>query len=189
MPVSKSLSKIQKGLTGGNKKHTVHPRGRKFHKLTRATLRENKIAAKKRAHNERRSNELARIQYIQDVINTETFKNQESFTHEETAVFIQQFISRDDQELEELNKKRRANRPPANKQLLLQQKRDLEMEEFRSGFLCPDLTDQKNVIFLRNWNHTFGSLSTLKLIRINDKGEQVHGGSKPTNVGKDVEMQ
>lgn len=190
MPLSKSLSKIQKNLKSGGKKPTVHPRGRKFQQLARGTLREGKIAAKKKAHNERRSNELARVKFIQDVINTESFKDRATFDHKEVAVFIQQFISRDDSELEDLKKKRRQNRPPSNRQLILQQKRDSEIQEFERGFLCPDLTDEKNVTFLRNWNNSFGLMSTLKLVRINSQGDQVVGGnSQPAVNTADVEMQ
>lgn len=187
MPVSKSLGKIQKNMTG--KKFAVHPRGRKFQQLTRATLRENKVKAKKKAHNEKRSNELARMSFIQSALNSEALKDQPTFSYKETSVLIEEFISRDDDDLEELKSKRRANRPPTGRQQLLQHKRDLEMDEFRAGFLCPDLTDAENVIFLRAWNQTFGALSTLKLIRINDKGEKVLGGSKPViSAVTDVEM-
>ncbi|CAH01490.1 Tma16p [Kluyveromyces lactis] len=189
MPVTKSLGKIQKGLKG--KKFTVHPKGRKFQQLNRATLREEKVQAKKRAHNEKRSNELARMTFVQSAIKTDSLKEKEVFDYKETAVLIQEFIARDDNELNELKSKRRQNRPPTGRQQLLQHKRDLEMEEFKSGFLCPDLTDPENVIFLRAWNQTFGGLSTLKLIRINDKGEKVLGGTKPVKpIGelKDIEM-
>lgn len=190
MPVSKSLSKIQKNMKSGGKKPTVHPRGRKYQQLATATLRENKVAAKKKAHNERKSQELSRLKFIQDVVNTDSLKNKETFSNEETAVFIQEFIARDDEQLEELKNKRKANRPPLNKQLILQQKRESEMQEFEKGFLCPDLTDEKNVIFLRNWNQSFGSLSTLKLIRVNINGEKVIGGNTKLSLGgTDVEMQ
>ncbi|CCD24923.1 Tma16p NDAI_0E01070 [Naumovozyma dairenensis CBS 421] len=180
MPVSKSLSKIKKNMNANGKKPTVHPKGRKFHQLNRATLREGKIASKKKAHNERKSNELSRVKFIQDVINMDEFKDIRAFSNDQTIIFIEQFISRDDAELDDLKKKRRANRPPTNKQLILQGKRDLEMEEFKKGFLCPDLNDEKNVEFLRKWNHSFGSMSTLKLIRINSKGERVAGGNVAT---------
>ncbi|SCW03337.1 LAFE_0G08196g1_1 [Lachancea fermentati] len=188
MPISKSLSKIQKNIKGDGKKHTIHPKGRKFHQLTRATLREDKIAAKKRAHNEKRSNELARVKFVQDVTNSEAFKDKKVFDFDEIVIFLKQFIARDDEELEELKQKRRSNRPPSNRQLILQQKRDLEEKELRSGFLVPDLTDAENVTFLRNWNQTFGSLSTLKLIRVNDNGQKVVGGSKSTASKVDVNM-
>ncbi|CUS20377.1 LAQU0S01e05248g1_1 [Lachancea quebecensis] len=189
MPLSKSLSKIQKNNKAQGKNLTVHPKGRKFQKLTAATLREDKIAAKKKAHNDRKSNELSRIKFIQDVINSESFENKSVFSLSETVVFIQEFISRDDDELEDLKKKRRANRPPSNRQVVLQQRRDYEMKELASGFLVPDLGDADNVEFLRKWNQTFGSLNTMKLIRVNAKAEQVVGGSKTTKPLADVEMQ
>lgn len=189
MPLSKSLSKIQKNNKSQGKNLTVHPKGRKFQKLTAATLRENKIAAKKKAHNDRRSNELSRVKFIQDVVNTDSFKDQSVFTLEETVIFAKEFISRDDNELDELKQKRRSNRPPSTRQVMLQQKRDNEEKELASGFLVPDLIDADNVTFLRNWNQTFGSLSTLKLIRVNDKAEQVVGGSKGVKTTADVEMQ
>lgn len=189
MPVSKTLSKIKKGMAKKGKT-TIHPKGRKFQQLTRATLREGKIAAKKRAHNERRSTELARVKFIQDLINLDSFKDKESFDTDEMAIFINQFIERDDIELNDLIKKRRSNRPPTTKQQMLQSKRNLEMEEFKKGFLCPDLTDAKNVEFLRKWNNSFGSMSTLKLMRVNNEGKQVIGGGMNTSdpVAPDVEM-
>ncbi|SMN20560.1 similar to Saccharomyces cerevisiae YOR252W TMA16 Protein of unknown function that associates with ribosomes [Maudiozyma saulgeensis] len=189
MPVSKTLSKIKKGLAKKGKV-TIHPKGRKFQRLTRATLREEKIATRKRAHNERKSNELSRVKYIQNLINLDSFKNKTTFSTEEIAIFINQFIERDDEELNDLIKKRRSNRPPTTKQQMLQSKRDLEMEEFNKGFLCPDLTDIKNVEFLRKWNNSFGSMSTLKLMRIDSDGKQVIGGGLNTSdpVANDIEM-
>jgi len=189
MPVSKTLSKIKKGLAKKGKV-TLHTKGRKFQKLTRATLREGKVAGKKRAHNERKSNELSRVKFIQNLINLDSFKDMTTFSTDEIAVFINQFIERDDDELNDLIKKRRSNRPPTTKQQMLQSKRDLEMEEFMKGFLCPDLTDIKNVEFLRKWNNSFGSMSTLKLMRVDVNGKQVVGGGMNTNepIANDVEM-
>lgn len=186
MPISKSLSKIQKNIK--TKKPTIHPKGRKLQQLTRATLRENKIKAKKRAHIDKKSNSLARVKFIQDIINSNAFKNFSSFSLEQIGDFIQTFINRDDSELEELISKRRVNRPPIGRQQLLQHKKNLEQEEFKSGFLCPDLTDESNVTFLRNWNQSFGSLSNLRLIRINDKYKKVIGGNRSVSDNNDVEM-
>ncbi|AAS50266.1 AAL100Cp [Eremothecium gossypii ATCC 10895] len=177
MPVTKSLSKLQKGMK--NKQHTIHPKGRKLQQLNKATIRDEKIQTKKRAHNEKRSNELARVKFIQDAINVEQLKEQLTFTHEQCLLLIREFIGRDDDELEELKKKRRANRPPTSRHQLLEAKKRLELEELRTGFLCPDLTDADNVAFLRRWNGTFGALATLKLVRINERAERVVGGTKP----------
>ncbi|CCE63988.1 hypothetical protein TPHA_0G01520 [Tetrapisispora phaffii CBS 4417] len=185
MPVSKSLGKIQKRMKASSKQNVIHPRGRKFQQLNKATLREGKIAEKKKAHHDKKSHELSRVGFIQNAINIDALKEKPFFSHEETALFIEQFIARDDEELNDLKKKRRSNRPPTNRQLLLQQKRDIEEQEFKKGFLCPDLTDEKNVEFIRKWNKTFGGVTNMKLIRINNKGEQVLNSITKTN---DVEM-
>lgn len=187
MPVSKSLSKIKKTLAKKGKV-TIHPKGRKFQKLTKATLREEKLAVRKRVHNERRSNELARVKFIQNVINMDSLKDTLTFTLDETVVFIQQFIDRDNEELNELIKRRRSDRPPSNKQQMLQNRRDLELEEFQKGFLCPDLSNVKNVEFLRKWNNSFGAMSTLQLVRINSEGKQVVGGNIKTNEPSQVDI-
>ncbi|CDF91071.1 probable TMA16-Protein putative involved in cytoplasmic ribosome function [Zygosaccharomyces bailii ISA1307] len=188
MPATKSLSKLQKNLRSSGKSH-VHPNGRKYQQLARATLRENSLAAKKREHQKRKSYELARVKYIQDLINSEPLKDKKIFSYEELSSFLQDFIQRDNEELEELKKNRRKNRPPSNRQLLLQQKLDREMEEFEKGFLAPDLTHEKNVTTLRNWNGSFGSINSLKTVRVNNKGEQVIGGNTSLTMEEDVEMQ
>ncbi|CAI2028984.1 hypothetical protein SEUBUCD646_0H02840 [Saccharomyces eubayanus] len=178
MPVTKSLSKLQKNLSKKGKSVAVHPKGRKFERLVRATMREDKIAIKKKLHNDKKIHELTRVKFIQDVVNSNTFKDQPIFDHAHTREFIQSFIERDDVELDELRSKRRSNRPPSTRQVQLQQRREQELKEFRGGFLCPDLSDAKNMEFLRNWNGTFGLLNTLRLIRIDDKGKQVLGGNE-----------
>ncbi|SCU95813.1 LAMI_0F03906g1_1 [Lachancea mirantina] len=189
MPVSKSLAKVQKNLKAGKKGTRVHPKGRKLQQLATSTLREQTIAAKKKAYNDRRSYELARFKFIQEVINSSSFEERKSFSLEEITVFVKEFVGRDDEELEILKAKRRANRPPSNRQVLLQQRRDAESEELKSGFLAPDLMDPENVTFLRKWNLSFGSMSTLKLLRVNDMAERVIGGSKNAlDKAPDVEM-
>lgn len=188
MPATKSLSKIQKNLKSSGKSH-VHPNGRKYQQLARATLRENSLAAKKREHQKRKSCELARIKFVQDLINSDSLKDRTDFSHEELTAFLQEFIQRDNKELKELKKNRRKNRPPSNRQIMLEQKLDREIAEFEIGFLAPDLSDEKNVTILRNWNGTFGSINSLKTIRLNRKGEQVIGGNASFTPGEDVEMQ
>lgn len=188
MPVTKSLGKLQKNLKSKGKSH-VHPNGRKHQQLTRATIRESNIAAKKQEFQKRKSYELARVKYLQDVTNSETFKERDTFSLEETVIFLQEFIQRDNEELEELKKNRRSNRPPSNRQLLLQQKYEREMEEFKKGFLCPDLTDKHNVTLLRNWNGSFGGLNAFKTIRVNSEAKQVIGGNTSFTMNTDVDMQ
>ncbi|CAL9737336.1 hypothetical protein MOSE0_L08988 [Monosporozyma servazzii] len=178
MPVSKSLSKIHKNLSkkkrATGKTVTLHPNGRKFKQINRATLREAKVIERKRVFTERKSGELSRIKFMQDLINTlDQYKDHTKFNTSEIAEFIQLFINRDDEEIDDFKAKRKPNRPPHGKQLLLENKRQSEMEEFQKGFQIPDLTLEDNVKFLRKWNGSFGAMSTLKLMRVNSKGETV----------------
>ncbi|KAL6944922.1 hypothetical protein ACO0QE_002364 [Hanseniaspora vineae] len=182
MPSGKSLLKVQKSI--GDRKHKVHPKGRKFAQLAKATLRDSRVAAKKKAHSDQKSNELQRYSFIQEVIKSDSFKDKDVFTPEELIVFIEQFIARDDEELDQLKAKRRADRPPANKQMLLEQKRKLEDHEFVVGFLAPNVTDASTVKALRNWNGTFGGLNACQKIRITKHGD-ITGEKSST---KDVAM-
>ncbi|KAL6925416.1 hypothetical protein ACO0SA_000011 [Hanseniaspora valbyensis] len=182
MPVGKSLAKVTKSI--GNNKHKVHPRGRKLQQLERATLRDEQLEKKKRQHADNKTVELLRYSYIQDLIKSEDLAEENVFTRNDIAKFIELFIARDDEEIAELKKAKRNNRPPTNRQLLLEQRKKAEIQEFTIGFMSPDLTDADSVKALRNWNGTFGSLNQVKKFRLK-KDLSILGESKTP---KDIEM-
>lgn len=164
MPVGKSLAKVTKSI--GNNKLKVHPRGRKLQQLERATLRDQQLEKKKRLHADNRTVELLRYSFMQELILSEDLADDKVFSRADIAKFIEMFIARDDEEINELKKAKRSNRPTSNKQLLLEQKRKKESQEFVIGFLAPDLTDAHSVNALREWNGTFGGLNNVKKIRL-----------------------
>lgn len=59
MPVAKSLSKVVKKVEGQEK--AVHPRGRKFQQLNKATLRQAKLAKHRTERQNAREAECKRI--------------------------------------------------------------------------------------------------------------------------------
>lgn len=182
MPVGKSLAKVTKSI--GNNKLKVHPRGRKLQQLERATLRDQQLEKKKRLHADNKTVELLRYSYIQELILSEDLADDKVFSKEDLARFIEMFISRDDGEINELKKAKRSNRPTSNRQLLLEQKRKKEMQEFVIGFVAPDLTEEHTVTALREWNGTFGALNNVKKIRLRKDLSIVGEGAEK----KDVEM-
>ncbi|CCK71322.1 Tma16p KNAG_0G02660 [Huiozyma naganishii CBS 8797] len=178
MPLSKSLSKIHKNIKAARKATgkpagVIHPNGRRFKQLNRATLREEKLALKKRLHFDRRACELQRVKFIQDLVNSEEWSSKTSFSLEETVEFISLFIARDDAELDALVEKRRKDRPPSKRQESLQQRREVEQRELETGFLVPDLTSEANVKFLRQWDNDLGAMSTLQTVRVDATATQV----------------
>lgn len=158
--LARAQRKIKKKPQGG-----LHPKGRKYEQLMRAALREDKLSVRTGERQERRQNEQSRVKFMRDLLNRAEFKEVRSVEPETAREWIKIFIARDDEEIKKLQSQRRANRPPTNRQLLLQHKRDAEMSEFETGFLCPDLGDDTNVEYLRLWNGTTGGMSALKMTR------------------------
>lgn len=176
------MAKVTKSI--GNNKHKVHPRGRKLQQLERATLRDQQLEKKKRQHADNKTVELLRYSYIQELIKSVDLASDLTFSKADVANFIELFICRDDEELEQLKKSKRSNRPPSNRQLLLEQRKKAENKEFDIGFLAPDLTDAKSVEALRSWNGTFGSLNQVKKFRLR-RDLTIPGEN---DAAKDVEM-
>lgn len=162
MPIAHSLNKVQKTIQ--KSKGAMHPKGRKFKQLNRATLREQKINEKKVKHIEKKDFEFMRIKFLQEAINNRD--EQETFTLEEIKLFIEAFLSRNDEELEQLKAERRKGRPPTNRQVALENMTKGEQQEYDSGYLIPDLTDAKTVERLRNWNGTTGGTNIFKYVHI-----------------------
>lgn len=81
------------------------------------------------------------------------------------------YIHRDDEELAELKKSRRAGRPPATREQLLEQRVATEEKEFESGFYCPDMLDAATVDKLRGWDSEWVSCNAMKFVRVTKAGE------------------
>jgi translation machinery-associated protein 16 len=73
MPVVHSLSKVQKNIQ--KSKGAMHPKGRKFKQLNRATLRENKINRRKVDHVERKEHEMQRVLFFKEAVNSRPDQN------------------------------------------------------------------------------------------------------------------
>lgn len=160
MPIQHSLTKVQKTIQ--KSKGAMHPKGRKFKQLNRATLREQKIQSKKLEHVERKEHERLRFVFLQDAVKNRP--DQETFQLEDMKLFVEAFLSRDDDEIDRLQSERRKGRPPTNRQLLLENKKKHEWSEYTTGYEIPDLSDKLTVELLRAWNGTGGMLNKFKYI-------------------------
>lgn len=162
MPIQHSLTKVQKTIQ--KSKGAMHPKGRKFKQLSRATLRETKIQNKKAEHLERREMENLRYVFLQEAVQNRP--EHDTFTLDDMKLFVEAFLTRDDEEIEQLQSERRKGRPPTNRQLLLENKRKYEQSEYSSGYEIPDLRDEQTVKLLKSWNGTSGMLNKFKYIHL-----------------------
>lgn len=159
MPLVKSLHKVTKKLAKQSA-GSLHVKGRKFKQLNRAHERENKLKVRKLQHMEQKNHELLFYVHIQDRINEDSEK--ETFTVEDMRNFVEEYVSRDDVELEQMETDRRPGRPLTSRQQLLQEKRKQDEHIFETGFRLPDVSDKLTVERLRKWNGTSGAVSAWK---------------------------
>lgn len=82
------------------------------------------------------------------------------------ADVYERWVARDEEELSECIKARRPGRPAHPKQLKLQQQIEKDREEFRTGFLVPDMQDFANVERLKRWDGTTGGLAQVNFTRV-----------------------
>lgn len=166
MPLIKSLHKVSKKLSK-QLAGSLHVKGRKFKQLNRATEREHKLQRKKLLHAEQKNHELLFYLHIQESINEQ--KDKETFTKDDMRQFVEEYITRNDEELAEIEKNRRPGRPLSSKQQLQLEKRKHDEHVFETGFNIPDISDKLTVERLRSWNGTSGSQSSWKFTMVTSK--------------------
>ncbi|EGW30961.1 uncharacterized protein SPAPADRAFT_142119 [Spathaspora passalidarum NRRL Y-27907] len=165
MPLAHNLNKVTKNLSKSTGQ--MHIKGRKFKQLNRATLRDKKINERKLKTLQQKENELAIVFFLQKLINDDDdFKVQETFSLEEIKEFIELFIGRFDDELEELRAARRPGRPATSRQQILEEKVKHDRQVYATGVKVPDLADKETVQRLRLWNGTTGGATIMKFVHV-----------------------
>ncbi|ODV83028.1 hypothetical protein CANARDRAFT_178044 [[Candida] arabinofermentans NRRL YB-2248] len=161
MSIGKSLAKITKKIN--SKKSPLHPKGRKARLLSRATLREEKLNKKKLNHTAYKSDELMIVGFLQQIITEQSpYNTMDKFNDEEIELFIDTFINRDEDELQELKDNRRSGRPASKRQDSIELRMKSDLNLYKSGWDIPDLTDVDNVKLLRNWKGERGGITAIK---------------------------
>lgn len=170
MPVVHSLSKVNRNLS--KSKGAMHIKGRKFKQLNRASLREKKLGDRKLKHLVQKEKDMGIIFFFQKLINDDDdFKIQETFNFEEMKAFTEIFLTRYDEELEDLNANRRPGRPLTNRHQILEEKAKHEKHVYLTGLRIPNLADKTTVQFLKLWNGTSGATTIMKFTEISKEME------------------
>lgn len=179
MPLAHNLNKVTKNLSKA--KGAMHIKGRKFKQLNRATLRDKKLTDKRMKTLIQKEKDNGIVFFLQKLINDDDdYKVQQQFDLQEIKGFIEIYLSRHDEELEELISSRRPGRPLTPRHQLLEEKAKHEKHVYSTGMKVPDLTDKVTVELLKVWNGTSGALTTIKFIHVSESMDQL-----PT---KEIEM-
>lgn len=169
MPLAHNLNKVNKKVNKSNA--AIHVKGRNFKRLNRASLRQKKLEDRKAQHLEQKQNELQIVKYFQEEVNLATEK--EVFGLIEMKAYIENFLKRYDEELDQLKAERRKGRPPTTRQLLLEEKVKYDENIYETGIKIPDVSDAETVRILRSWNGTIGGASILKYIHVSKDMQQL----------------
>lgn len=79
------------------------------------------------------------------------------------------FLTRHNDELQELQSERRPGRPPHKREIELKETIAKELQEYNEGIELPDLTNPTNVKLLRDWQGDPQALPLFRMVRISAK--------------------
>ncbi|KAJ2079807.1 translation machinery-associated protein 16, partial [Coemansia sp. RSA 988] len=154
-------------------KEKAHPYSRKARQISRAMNKESQIA---RTKEERVKVAMAHGQkqvWFRDRINEEDLLEQKSWTIEQLAKLVDDYLQRNDEEIEEIEAGRVKGRALAPKDSLFMQVTETEKKEAKLGGIeVPDLTSAFMVKTLRSWDGDVNSVSTIKLINCKPSDQQ-----------------
>ncbi|KAL2004292.1 hypothetical protein VTN02DRAFT_4017 [Thermoascus thermophilus] len=166
--MAKNFHKIQKHITKkrGGKLEALHENSRDAKRLRRAGAREDRLARIASAISKGRQLYVDRVSWFQECVADASSPMSDA----EIAELINKYIHRSDEEIEQLKQERRKGRPPSKREEALEQRREVEDKEFKTGFWVPDLTEEEVRLRLASWNGEWSSLSTMKFIRLTREG-------------------
>ncbi|GAC77005.1 hypothetical protein PANT_22d00296 [Moesziomyces antarcticus T-34] len=91
------------------------------------------------------------------------------------------FLTRHEDELQELKAERRPGRPPHKRELEIKELMAKENQEYLEGFELPDLTSATNVKLLRDWQGDPQALPLFRMVRISarypEQSKLMHPGN------------
>ncbi|KAJ3404315.1 hypothetical protein HDU80_003008 [Chytriomyces hyalinus] len=156
-----------------NKKHKVskikgaekaHPFSRKAAQLRRAFAREERVAGLKTMKDADRTRAVDRMVWFKYAIPDELPSANLELVHD----LIDQYINRNEDEIEELKATIRPNRQRPPKIALLEMLQGKDRHEYATGMRVPDMCDAANVARLRKWEGDYNGIGAIKMVSITE---------------------
>ncbi|KAK4052223.1 translation machinery-associated protein 16 [Microbotryomycetes sp. JL221] len=193
----KTLKALQSRKSGtANSK--LHPNSRRAKQLQRVELRQQKLKVQDRVH---RSNEVKRVDRLLHFVHSLP-EHDNCMTLDQLHQAVIDYIHRDDLKLNELEQQRtlrtnwRRSEGKSKREVELEKQQQQDTEEYKTGFVVPDLMDEENVFICRQWTKPIGSdknprqkggdpsfLGRIRLISVNSQDKDsvkiVREGARP----------
>lgn len=174
--MARALHKVQKVISKkkGGKVNALHENSRDARRLRQAGAREDKIAKIMTAAHKSNGVYVSRVSWFQEAMGERGNPPSE----EEIQQLIEEFIGRENEELNELKAAHRPGRPRSKAEERIQDRVDAEDREFKAGFWMPDLRDEECLKKLERWGGQWGGMSTMTYVRV-VKGSEIKPSSFP----------
>lgn len=175
--MARALDKVQKKISKkkGGKLTALHENSRDANRLRQAGAREDKIARIMTAAHKSNGVYVHRVLWFQEAMNE---RGSSPLSDAEIQQLVEDFIAREQEELDELKAAHRPGRPRSKAEERLQDRIDAEEREFKAGFWMPDLRNEECLTKLGRWGGQWGGMSTMTYVRV-VKGNEIKPSSFP----------
>lgn len=162
------LAKVHKQVAKkkGSKINSLHENSRDAKRLRRAGARDDRVARLSASRERNNKAWLDRIAFFQDRL-PETLH---PLDVGEIQALINEYLTRNDEEVEFLKAERRPGRPASTRQTHLEDQKKIERREYESGFWLPNLQDEETLVKLDQWKGDWIGLGILRFQRIDHTG-------------------
>ncbi|KOS18171.1 Translation machinery-associated protein 16 [Escovopsis weberi] len=167
MPSTLRKTKKQIAKKRGGEVNALHEKSRNAMRLHKAGVRDQRLEALAAARGKKEQPIADRVAYFQQGLLDKGCTVLDIAAIQE---LIHSFVHQYDEELDQLKKARRSGRPASVRQDLLQMKISSLEEEYKNGFLLPDVTTEDNVQLLGQWEGSWSYLATIPWIRVSAAG-------------------
>lgn len=162
------LAKVQKHVKKkkGEKINALHENSRDAQRLRGARARDDRVARLSAVRDKANKQWIDRVVFFQERL-PETLH---PLDVEKIQLLIEEYLRRNDDELEDLKLERRPGRPPSSRQNLLEQQVKAEEQEYESGFWIPNLQDEETLVKLDRWKGDWVGLGIMRFVRVSKNG-------------------
>ncbi|RGP64933.1 hypothetical protein FLONG3_9401 [Fusarium longipes] len=171
MPTTLHKTRKQISKKRGGVVNALHEKSRDSMRLHKAGIRDQRIEKLAAARGKKEQPLVDRVAFFQQALRVKDRENKSAPELDEVQRMIHTFVHQYDEEYDAAKKTRRPGRPASVKEDLLKAKINTLEEEYKSGFIMPDLLDSHNVNILLLWEGSWSYLTQLKWIKVNSEGQ------------------
>ncbi|KAF4970291.1 hypothetical protein FZEAL_10076 [Fusarium zealandicum] len=160
----KQISKKRNGVV-----NALHAKSRDSLRLHKAGVRDQRIGKLAAARGKKEQPLADRVAFFQQALRIRRSTDVPEL--QDIQQMIHSYVHQYDEEYDTAKKARRPGRPASAKEDLLKAKMTTLEDEYKGGFILPDLLDSSNINALHLWEGSWSYLTQLKWAKVSSDGQ------------------